>query len=169
MKKKYLFSKIYPVLVFAFLYAPIAVLILFSFNSGKSTAVFEGFSLRWYEEIFKDTATLEAFKNTVIVAVVSALVSTVMGTAAAIAINNYKLKWFKQATLTTTNIPMMNPDIVKGLENGTISPEQAATSYDYTYPLVMLATLGAVALVLGLILKVIDKKKGLGIETPNVQ
>lgn len=115
MKKKSLFSKIYPVLVFGFLYAPIAVLILFSFNSGKSTAVFEGFSFRWYEEVFRDTATLEAFKNTVIVAVVSALISTVMGTAAAIAINNYKLKWFKQATLTTTNIPMMNPDIVTGI------------------------------------------------------
>ncbi len=115
MKKKSLFSKIYPILVFGFLYAPIAVLILFSFNSGKSTAVFEGFSLRWYEEVFRDTATLEAFKNTVIVAVVSAIISTVMGTAAAIAINNYKLKWFKQATLTTTNIPMMNPDIVTGI------------------------------------------------------
>ena len=49
------------------------------------------------------------------VAVVSAIISTVMGTAAAIAINNYKLKWFKQATLTTTNIPMMNPDIVTGI------------------------------------------------------
>ena len=63
----------------------------------------------------------------------------------------------------------MNPEIVQGLAAGTISPEQAATSYDYTYPLVMLAALGAVALVLGLILKVIDKKKGLGIERPNVQ
>lgn len=63
----------------------------------------------------------------------------------------------------------MNPEIVQGLAAGTISPEQAATSYDYTYPLVMLATLGAVALVLGLVLKVIDQKKGLGIERPNVQ
>lgn len=62
----------------------------------------------------------------------------------------------------------MNPEIVKGLAAGTISPEQAATSYDYTYPLVMLATLGAIALVLGLVLKVIDKKKRLGIEKPNV-
>ncbi len=115
MKKKTLFSKIYPVLVFAFLYAPIAVLIIFSFNSGKSTAVFEGFSFKWYEEIFRDTATLEALKNTAIVAVASSVISTVMGTAAAIAINNYKLKWFKQATLTTTNIPMMNPDIVTGI------------------------------------------------------
>ena len=63
----------------------------------------------------------------------------------------------------------MNPEIVGGLAAGTITPEQAATSYDYTYPLVMLATLGAVALVLGLVLKVIDQKKGLGIENPNVQ
>ena len=63
----------------------------------------------------------------------------------------------------------MNPDIVQGLAAGTITPEQAATSYDYTYPLVMLAALGAVALVLGLVLKVIDQKKGLGIERPNVQ
>lgn len=63
----------------------------------------------------------------------------------------------------------MNPEIVGGLAAGTISPEQAATSYDYTYPLVMLAALGAVALVLGLVLKVIDQKKGLGIERPNVQ
>lgn len=62
----------------------------------------------------------------------------------------------------------MNPEIVQGLAAGAISPEQAATSYDYTYPLVMLATLGAIALVLGLILKVIDKKKRLGIEKPNV-
>ena len=88
MKKKSLFSKIYPVLVFGFLYAPIAVLILFSFNSGKSTAVLEGFSFRWYEEVFRDTTTLDAFKNTVIVAVVSAVISTVRGTAPAIAINN---------------------------------------------------------------------------------
>ena len=63
----------------------------------------------------------------------------------------------------------MNPEIVGGVAAGTISLEQAATSYDYTYPLVMLATLGAVALVLGLVLKVIDQKKGLGIENPNVQ
>ena len=57
-------SKIYTALVYLFLFAPIFVLIFFSFNSGSSTAVFEGFSLRWYEEVFRDTATLEAFKNT---------------------------------------------------------------------------------------------------------
>jgi spermidine/putrescine transport system permease protein len=70
IRKTSLGGKLYTVLIFIFLYAPIAVLILFSFNSGKSTAVFEGFSLHWYEELFRDAATLAAFKNSVIIAVV---------------------------------------------------------------------------------------------------
>ena len=66
-------------------------------------------------------------------------------------------------------LDMTNPDIVNGLANKTITPEQAAVSYDYTAPLVMLAGLGLAALVLGLILKVVDKKKGLGLEEPNIK
>ena len=62
-----------------------------------------------------------------------------------------------------------NPDIVNGLANNTITPEQAAVSYDYTWPLVMLAALGVAALLLGLLLKVVDKKKGLGLEEPNIK
>ena len=62
-----------------------------------------------------------------------------------------------------------NPELVEGLKNGTISPEQAAISYDYTAPLVMLASLGIAALILGFILKVVDKKKGLGLEEPNIK
>ena len=62
-----------------------------------------------------------------------------------------------------------NPDIVNGLANGTITADQAAVSYDYTAPLVMLACLGVAALVLGLLLKVVDKKKGLGLEEPNIK
>ena len=62
-----------------------------------------------------------------------------------------------------------NPDLVAGLQNGTITPEQAAVSYDYTAPLVMLASLGVAALVLGFILKAVDKKKGLGLEEPNIK
>ena len=69
-----------------FLYAPIVVLIVFSFNEGKSMSVFTGFSLHWYKVLFDDRATLDAFENTMIVAVVSSLVSTVIGTAAATAI-----------------------------------------------------------------------------------
>jgi len=108
-------SKLYTALVFIFLYAPIAVLIVFSFNSGKSTAVFEGFSLYWYKELFNDSATLTAFKNSMIVAVVSSVISTVMGTAAATAIYGYKNKLLKSSIMTVTNIPMMNPEIVTGV------------------------------------------------------
>ncbi len=114
-KKTSLGSNIYTALVFIFLYAPIAVLVLFSFNSGKSTSVFEGFSLYWYGELFKDSATLAAFKNSMIVAVVSSLISTVMGTAAATAIHGYKNKHLRQTVMTVTNIPMMNPEIVTGI------------------------------------------------------
>ena len=115
MKKKSVGSNIYTVLMMVFLYAPIAVLVIFSFNSGRSTSVFEGFSLKWYAELFRDTATLTAFKNSMIIAVVSSVISTVMGTAAATAIFRYKNKWFRSAVLTTTNIPMMNPEIVTGI------------------------------------------------------
>lgn len=114
-KKTSLGGKLYTALVFLFLYAPIAVLIVFSFNSGKSTSVFEGFSLYWYGELFKDSATLEAFKNSLIVAVVSSIISTLMGTAAATAIYGYKNKLLKTGVMTVTNIPMMNPEIVTGI------------------------------------------------------
>ena len=108
-------SRLYTILVFLFLYAPIAVLILFSFNAGKSTAVFEGFSLYWYKELLNDAATLEAFKNSMIVAVISSIIATVMGTAAATAIFSYKNKLLKSSIMTVTNIPMMNPEIVTGI------------------------------------------------------
>lgn len=114
-KKTSVGAKIYTALVYIFLYAPIVVLMVFSFNSGKSTSVMEGFSLRWYTELFNDEVTLTAFKNSMIVAVVSAVVSTVMGTAAATAIYNYKNKHLRAAVMTVTNIPMMNPEIVTGI------------------------------------------------------
>lgn len=108
-------SKFYMTLVLVFLYAPIAILILFSFNSINSTGSFAGFSLHWYEELFKDSATLAALKNTLILASLSSVVATIIGTAAAIGINRMKSRYFKSAIITTTNIPMMNPDIVTGI------------------------------------------------------
>ena len=114
-KKTSIGGKLYTALVFIFLYAPNAVLILFSFNSGKSTSVFEGFSLYWYKELFNDAATLTAFKNSMIVAVASSIISTVMGTAAATGIYGYKNKLVKTSIMTVTNIPMMNPEIVTGV------------------------------------------------------
>lgn len=108
-------SKIYTALVYLFLYAPIFVLIVFSFNSGRSTAVFEGFSLKWYAEILNDSTTLNALKNTLILAVTSSVISTVIGTAAAVGIDRMKSKYIRSITMSVTNIPMMNPDIVTGI------------------------------------------------------
>lgn len=107
-------SKIYTVLIFVFLYAPIAIMILFSFNSTKSMGAFSGFSLRWYRELLGDADTLRSFYNTVILAVISSAVATVIGTAAAVGIFQMKNKWMRSASLTVTNIPMTNPEIVTG-------------------------------------------------------
>lgn len=109
------FSKIYTVLVFVFLYAPIAVLILFSFNSTNSTSVFSGFSLQWYKAILEDEATLTALYNTVILAVCSSLIATVLGTAAAVGIDKFKKGPARSGVMAVTNIPMMNPEIVTGI------------------------------------------------------
>ncbi len=108
-------SKLYIVLIMIFLYAPILVMVLFSFNSSNSTAVFEGFSLKWYTELLKNEAVLTALTNTLILAVASAVISTILGSAAAVGIFSYKKKWTRSALMSVTNIPMMNPDIVTGI------------------------------------------------------
>ncbi len=112
MKK--FFSRGYMVLIFAMLYAPIAILIFFSFNSSNSNVVFNGFSLRWYSELFQDSEILSALGNTLIVASVSAVISTIIGTAAAIGLDNYK-KWQKKAVMNITYLPVLNPDIITGI------------------------------------------------------
>ena len=109
------FNKIVMALVYAFLYAPLLLMVFFSFNSAKSTSVFEGFSFKWYGELFSSSDTLEALRNTLILAVASALIATVLGTIAAMGIFRVRSKFFKQTMLTVTNIPMMNPDIVTGV------------------------------------------------------
>ena len=108
-------SKIYTALMMIFLFAPIAILLVFSFNSAKSLSVFDHFSLYWYRELFRDSETLKAVRNTLILAVSAALISTVMGTAAAVGINRLRSKVLRQAMDTVTNIPMINPDIITGI------------------------------------------------------
>ncbi len=108
-------SKIYSGFVFAFLFAPIVVLLVFSFNEGKSLSVFSGFSLKWYEELFDDRNTLESVKNTLILAASATVISTIMGTAAAVGINKLRSKWYRTAMNTVTDIPMTNPDIITGI------------------------------------------------------
>ena len=108
-------SRIYTVLIFTILYAPIAVMLLYSFNSGKSPAVFQGFSLKWYGELFTSKDTLAALGNTLLLAVCAAAIATVIGTLAAYGMYRMKNKYLKRALNTVTNVPMMNPDIVTGI------------------------------------------------------
>lgn len=104
-------SKVYNFLIFAFLYAPILVMVVFSFNEDRSRSVFGGFSLRWYQELFQDSVILNALYLSLLIAVLSALIATFIGTLAAVGINNMKgLK--RRAYLTVNNIPVVNPEIV---------------------------------------------------------
>lgn len=109
-------SRIYLFLVFLFLYAPIAVLILFSFNDSNtmSRSVWSGFSLRWYGDLFQDRMLLEALRNTLLIAVAASLVSTLLGTAAAIGIRGLN-RWAERFVMNVTDFPMVNPDIVTGV------------------------------------------------------
>ncbi len=108
-------AKLYTALIFLFLFAPIAILLVFSFNSGNSLSVFSGFSLYWYKELFHDTNTLGALKNTLVLALCASLIATIMGTAAAVGINKLRSKYMRAAMNTVTNIPMVNPDIITGI------------------------------------------------------
>ena len=107
---------IYTFLIFLFLYAPILVLIVFSFNDTEtgSRTVWGGFSLRWYQKLFEDRLILEALCNTLLIAVVSAAASTVLGTMAAIGINSMK-RLPRRIMMNITNFPMVNPEIVTGV------------------------------------------------------
>ena len=109
------FSRIYTALIMVFLYAPIAVMIVYSFNSARSTSIFGGFSLKWYKELANDSATIDALKNTLILAVVSSVIATVLGTLSAVGIFQMKRRFVRRTIMSATNIPMMNPDVVTGI------------------------------------------------------
>ncbi len=108
-------SRIYTALILVFLYAPLAVMVFFSFNQARSTSVFGGFSLKWYAELFHDSATVTALQNTLLLAVLSAVIATLLGTLTAVGIFQMKRKWLRSSMMTVTNIPMMNPEIVTGI------------------------------------------------------
>lgn len=107
-------AKVLNILVFLFLYLPIAVLIVFSFNDSKSRTVWSGFSLHWYEELFHDEEILSAFSTTITVSVLAAVIATVLGTAAAIGFHSMKRKP-RHLLMTINNIPMTNADIITGV------------------------------------------------------
>ena len=108
-------SKIYTGLIMLFLFAPIAILVIFSFNEAKSLSVMSGFSLKWYAELLNDSETLISVRNTLLLAITSAVVATVMGTAAAVGMNKMRSKLMRAALDSVTDIPMINPDIITGI------------------------------------------------------
>ncbi len=108
-------SNILTGLVYVFLFAPIVVLLIFSFNSSKSLAVFSDPSLYWYKELLKDRNTLETVRNSLVLAASATAIATVMGTAAAWGIDRLRSRWYRTAINTVTDIPMTNPDIITGI------------------------------------------------------
>ncbi len=101
-------------LIFFFLYAPLVVLVAFSFNDSKSRNTWTGFSFRWYVKLFKDSEILHSLLNTIIVALVAAILATIIGTIACLGILKMK-KWPKRFIMNLNNLPIVNPEIVTGV------------------------------------------------------
>ena len=107
-------NRIMTVLIFIFLYIPMAVLIVASFNTGKDITEFQDFTLRQYERLFQDRSLLKLLGNSLLVSILASLIATIFGTISAVGIHNLNPKMRKVA-MTLTDIPMTNPDIVTGV------------------------------------------------------
>lgn len=107
-------KKIYMAVIFVFLYAPIVTLIVFSFNDSKSRAKWEGFTLKWYVNMFNDPVIVKSLYYTLVIALSAALIATLIGTLAAIGIH-YMNKWLRGIVMNVTYLPVLNPDIVTGI------------------------------------------------------
>ena len=108
-------SKCYMGIIFFLLYIPIIVLIVFSFNDAGSLSEFTKPSLVWYEELFRDEEALSSLMNSLILAVSSSVIATVIGTFGALGLHRMRNRYIKGSVNAVTNIPMMNPDIVTGV------------------------------------------------------
>lgn len=107
-------DRLYLILIFIFLYAPIVVLIVFSFNDSKLRGKWAGFTLRWYKELISNPEILKALYSTLVIAIVATIVSAILGTVAAIGIN--ELRGFKKKAILDVNyLPVLNPDIVTAI------------------------------------------------------
>lgn len=107
-------KRVYTTLIYIFLYAPIVILIVFSFNESKSRGSFTGFTLKWYSMLFNDRQIMRSMYYTLLVAVIASAVSTFLGTLAAIGIHNMN-KRQKKILLNITYLPVLNPDIVTAI------------------------------------------------------
>ena len=106
--------KLYLTLIIIFLYAPIATLVVLSFNASKTRAKWGGFTLKWYSSLFSDTAIMNALYTTLTIALLSAFIATLVGTTASVAMHSMQAK-YRNYLMTVTNIPMLNADIVTGI------------------------------------------------------
>lgn len=111
---KNLAKKIYIILIFLFLYSPIATLIVLSFNGSKTRAKWGGFTFKWYGSLFQNEEILQALFNTLLIALAASVIATIIGTIACIAIMNLK-KRSRTIVMGITNIPMLNAEIVTGI------------------------------------------------------
>ena len=107
-------NRILTILMFIFLYIPMAVLVVASFNTGKDITNFEGFTLMRYVELFQDAHLLQLLRNSLVISILSTAIATTFGTIAAVGIHNLKPK-MRKVVMSLTNIPMTNPDIVTGV------------------------------------------------------
>ena len=115
MKKNHVFvNRLFMALVFLFLYAPIILLIIFSFNAGNSNTVWKGFSLDWYAKLFRDRLVMQSVYTTLLVSLLATVIATVAGTFAAIGFYAMRRR-IRDPLMTINNIPMMNADIVTGV------------------------------------------------------
>ena len=113
-KKNGFFNRLFMFLVFFFLYAPIFLLIVFSFNAGNSSVVWKGFSLHWYVELFQDRLIMQSIYTTLLVSLLATAIATVAGTFASIGFYAMRRRW-RDPLMTVNSIPMMNADIVTGV------------------------------------------------------
>ncbi|MDO5440310.1 MAG: ABC transporter permease [Erysipelotrichaceae bacterium] len=114
MNKKFDFKKLYLILIMIFFYAPIVYVVIFSFNESRSLTAFTGFSLRWYEKMFKSRSMMESVYYSLLVAVIATIVSTIVGTIAAIGLSKSN-RVIRELVTQVNNIPMLNPDIVTAI------------------------------------------------------
>lgn len=108
------FTNVYDILIYVFLYLPIGIVVLFSFNTSKRNIVFEGFTLKWYKELLQNKPLLEAYGNSLIVGLASTLIATIVGTLASYGMSKYKFKG-KGILDTLLYIPVVIPEIVLGI------------------------------------------------------
>jgi len=113
-KRPGIFGRLYTAIILFFLYAPILVLVVFSFNSSKSRSVWSGFTFEWYVKLIEDSSIMNAFYTTLVVSVLAAVIATVAGTFAAIGFFSMRRRW-RAPLMHVNNLPMINADIITGV------------------------------------------------------